>query len=51
MGKRGITLIIAAAAFLSSAGLAHAEDPTPTPTPTPPPPTWTPPPTCGEPTV
>ena len=39
MGKRGIALIIAAAAFVSSAGIAHAEEP--------PPPTE---PTCGEPT-
>ncbi|MFY9585883.1 MAG: C40 family peptidase [Actinomycetota bacterium] len=42
MGKRGIALIIAAAAFLSSAGIAHAwEPPPPPPDPTP---------TCGEPT-
>ena len=44
MGKRGIALIIAAAALASSAGIAHADEwPPPTPNPTPPP-------TCGEPT-
>ena len=42
MGKRGIALVIIAAAFVSSAGIARAEGwPPPTPDPTP---------TCGEPT-
>jgi cell wall-associated NlpC family hydrolase len=44
MGKRGIALVIAAAALASSAGIARADEwPPPTPDPSPPP-------TCGEPT-
>jgi len=40
MGKRGVALVIAAAALFSSAGIAHADEPPQPPEP----------PTCGEPT-